>query len=372
MVGLAQGDPDSVRTVSGAPKFVFDALGRRHELVARRSVDLTAWQRRRIAAATVRPSREAWRTAFYWHRRLALETRSRNAERELRALRDDFDLVVQMFGLFHTRGAPYVVFTDNTVAISRRLWPQWVAVEGRALDRLLDWERRVYAEARHVFTQARHAADSMVEDYGVDPARVSVVGTGANFEPLPAVSEEPRAPAILFIGKYWELKGADVLLEAFRRVRRDVPEAKLWMVGRYEGPADEPGLETFGFVFDRERLAQLFASAAVYCLPSRFEASGNSILEAMAFGLPCVASDVGGLPDVVRDGSTGLLVPPGDARALAEALGRILSDPDEARRMGAAGRARIERHNTWDAVAARMEPGLRAAAAGQPPPSSSS
>ncbi|MDX6665926.1 MAG: alpha-maltose-phosphate synthase [Solirubrobacteraceae bacterium] len=364
LVGLAQGDPYSVRTVSGAPKFLLDALGRRYEMVDRRSVELSAWQRRVILARTFRPSRTRWRSSFHWHRELAVEARSRNAAAQLAAIGEPFDLVVQMFGLFHTRTAPYVVFTDNTVAISRRCWPEWVDIEGADLERLLEWETRIYAEARHVFTQAQYAASSIVADYGVAPERVTAVGTGANFEPLPVLVAREREPAVLFVAKYWELKGADVLLAAFRRVREQMPTARLWMVGRYEGPADEPGVEVKGFVYDRDELADLYARASVYCLPSRFESSGNSIVEAMAFGVPCVASDVGGLPDVVDEGHTGFLVPPGEPEPLAAALLRLLSDPELATRLGAEGRRRVETSGTWDAVAGRMAPHLERAAAG--------
>lgn len=358
LVGLAQGDPHSTRTVSGAPKFVLDALERRYGGVQRRSVELSPWQRRLVAARTFHPVRERWASRFYWHGRHALEARSRNAQRALATLDAPYDLALAFFGLFRVREAPHVMFTDNTIAISRRGWPAWVAVEGEELRRLMEWEREMFADCLHIFTQARHAADSIRDDYGIPEERLSVVGTGANFDPLPVVGEREREPAILFVGKYWELKGADVLLEAFRALRRRVPEARLWMVGHYEGPREEPGVEILGYVHDRDRLADLYARASVYCLPSRLESSGNSIIEAMSFGLPCVASDVGGLPDVVQHGQTGLLVPPGEPEALAEALETVLVDMGLAGRFGAAGRERVETYNNWDAVVGRMAPAL--------------
>ena len=74
---------------------------------------------------------------------------------------EPFDLVVQIFGLFRTRSARYVLYIDNTVELSRRHWPEWVAVEGRALERLYDWERRLYREALLVFSQGTPAARSV-------------------------------------------------------------------------------------------------------------------------------------------------------------------------------------------------------------------
>jgi glycosyltransferase involved in cell wall biosynthesis len=91
---------------------------------------------------------------------------------------------------------------------------------------------------------------------------------------------------------------------------------------------------------ERRDVARLLAQSDVFVLSTRSEGAPMSILEAMAAGLPVVASAVGGVPELVEDGSTGLLVPPGDPAALAAALDRLLADPDLSKRLGAAGRSR--------------------------------
>jgi glycosyltransferase involved in cell wall biosynthesis len=94
----------------------------------------------------------------------------------------------------------------------------------------------------------------------------------------------------------------------------------------------------------------------VFVMPSYYETFGISCLEAMAFGLPVVATRAGGLPEVVEDGVTGLLVPPGDTHALAEAIGRLLRDPDLRRRLGEAGRERVLARFTAEHVVKEMIP----------------
>jgi glycosyltransferase involved in cell wall biosynthesis len=363
LVGLAQADPRVPVTGSGSvARFLFDALERREELVARCGVDLTPVQRRMLAAASFHPDRERWRTRFNWGTRAAaLELRSRNSARALRQLDVQFDFAVQTFGLFRTRGASYVVYTDNTIHLSRTHWPGWVHVEGRHLERLYEFERRLFRGALHSFTMGKAPAADLVDFYGVPDESVSAVGGGPAFEGLPERAGGPSSdPVILFVGGDWARKGGDVLLEAFRRVRATRPDAILRIAGTEE-PAPEPGVEVLGRVSGRDRVAELYAGAAVYCLPSRFEPYGLSVLEAMAHELPCVVTRVGDLPEIVLDGETGLVVPGEDSVSLAGALVRLLEDRDHAAWLGRNGRARVERHQNWDAVVERMQPGLQAA-----------
>jgi starch synthase len=122
-----------------------------------------------------------------------------------------------------------------------------------------------------------------------------------------------------------------------------------------------PSVQWFGYVSDRRQLDELYADASVFVLPTQFEAYGHVVVEAMGSGLPCVTTNVGALPELVDDGVTGLLVPPREPAALAEALVGVLSDPARAERMGQAGRRKVVDQLTWRAVAERMAPYLEAA-----------
>jgi glycosyltransferase involved in cell wall biosynthesis len=156
-------------------------------------------------------------------------------------------------------------------------------------------------------------------------------------------------PAIVAVGRLTQEKGHAVLLAAMPLVARAVPGARLVICG--QGSQEEAlrkqaetegmtgSIEFTGFVSDvRPRLA----SADVFAMPSLSEGLGVAALEAMAMAKPVVASDAGGLPESVVQGETGVVVPAGDARALAEALIALLQDQARARRMGEAGRARAE------------------------------
>jgi len=186
-------------------------------------------------------------------------------------------------------------------------------------------------------------------------------------------------PYVFFYGRVTRQKGIGHLLSAFRQVEQGVQ-----LVLR-AGAADTPELgreieegvhrldeERGGVVWirdtvERHGLAQLLTNASVVCVPSVYEPSGMVNMEAMACEVPVVASAVGGIPEIVDDGVTGLLVPfeprsasdsePADpvayARDLAAALNRVLGDAQLQRRLGAAGRRRVVAEFSWAAVGKR-------------------
>ncbi len=143
----------------------------------------------------------------------------------------------------------------------------------------------------------------------------------------------------------------EALLDAVARVQERTPAIRLLLVGDgdlrgdLEAQARSLGLsETVTFAGHRTDVPKALAVFDVFVLPSLWEGMPNVVLEAMAAGLPVVATAVGGTPEVVVDGVTGFLVPPRDPDALAEAITRLLRDPDLRRKMGQAGQKRIEQH----------------------------
>jgi glycosyltransferase involved in cell wall biosynthesis len=173
------------------------------------------------------------------------------------------------------------------------------------------------------------------------------------------ISRVGGVPTVLFIGREFERKGGDVLLQAFAKVRARIPEARLVVIGPRALTIQEPGVTNLGLLRkddprDWGRLIEAYRSADVFCFPTRYEPFGIVILEAMLFGLPCVATRTGAIPEMVRDGETGYLVPPDNVEALTERLLRLLEDRDQAIRLGDAARKRADTDFTWEAVTSKM------------------
>lgn len=363
LVGACAGDPYDPATLSGVPRFLFDALERRYPFAARLDYRLRRGQRTVAAARTFRLPRSRWQERYHLNK-LSQHMRSRNLRRELARISRPFDLVVQVRGWVDPHRWPYVICTDGTWHMASTGWPAWLPAYASERDYWYEVERRMYGGARHVFAVGLEAADSLRTFYGVPPERVTVVGGGVNFETLPEVPGrelEDREPVILFVGRDYLRKGCDVLLSAFRLVRERFGDARLQLVG-LSPPLGEPGVESLGVISDRKRLQEAYSRAAVFCLPSRYEPYGLVLPEAMAYGLPCIGTTVGAIPEIIAAGETGLLVPPDDPHALAAALLAMLEHPRRAASFGAAGRRRVERELNWDRVADRMVPGLERAA----------
>lgn len=183
-------------------------------------------------------------------------------------------------------------------------------------------------------------------------------------KPSPAQSQD--RPVVLFTGRIERNKGTLALLQSCERVASEVSEVKYIVSGARHNSIDDRALEnSLGRNGTREhveitghipwdRLSDFYRRASVFAMPSYYETFGISVLEAMAFGLPVVASNVGGLPELVEDGVTGLLVPPGDVKALADSLTRLLRDPELRARMGRAGRERVLCEFTVDQIVPQM------------------
>ena len=262
------------------------------------------------------------------------------------------------------------------VATTHSLEPQrpWKAEQLGGGYALSCWCEKVGLEgaARVIAVSKGMRADVQQAYPAIDPERIAVVYNGidpAAYKPDPsrrvldALGVDPARPYVAFVGRVTRQKGLPVLLEAAAQLR---PQAQLVLLA---GAADtaELGAEVDRLVaglretrsgviwvdrmLPRPDVAQVLTHAAAFVCPSIYEPLGIVNLEAMACATAVVASAVGGIPEVVEDGQTGLLVPPSDPAALAAALNRLLDDPDLAVRMGTAGRERAIAEFSWRAIA---------------------
>ena len=202
-----------------------------------------------------------------------------------------------------------------------------------------------------------------IEVDGIPANRVETLYNGldlANWFSSDKERKVPVAPVIKTVGNIRRVKGHDIFLRAAALVAQRFPEARFSIGGGVLEPEFYQDLEQLARSLQIEDrvtfegpvsdLHSYLADAAVFVLPSRSEGFSNAIVEAMAAGLPVVATDVGGNAEAVQDGTTGRIVPPENPQALASAICEVLGDPNRAKAMGEAARERVSEKFTTEAM----------------------
>lgn len=247
---------------------------------------------------------------------------------------------VPLVHMSHTLGYP-----KNAAA--QQVWEQ-------EPPRRLQVEYEVLTRSDALVAESPASKQHMVQEYGVDPARVQIIPCGVDttlFRPQNrqqarrALALPEALPLVLFVGRLQPLKGLDTLLRAVHLVRQQHPLLQALIVGGGLDASDPHEAEelaclrvlaehleltphlTFIKAQPQETLAQYYAAADVFVLPSHYESFGMVALEAMACGIPVVASHVGGLASTIVHERTGLLAPVGDWPAFARAIMRVLASP---------------------------------------------
>jgi len=224
-------------------------------------------------------------------------------------------------------------------------------------------ERWLWRLSDRIIVNAHALKDIMISRFMVGPNRIAVVPNGVDPDHFcPDLATEAAEPTVLSLGRFVEDKDPLNLVSAFCIAAGRVPEARFKVMGN--GPLKDDAERLIRACSMESRISLLpgvsdvrphLRRAAIFALASIREASPNVILEAMACGRPVVATRVGGIPELVLDGETGLLVDPGNPEAFAEALVDLLTDESKRRRMGRKARERILEEFTLEKMVRRTE-----------------
>ncbi len=358
------------RIFSGFETSFFEAINKRGASVTRVAVEVP-WFKLFSIVRSFHPVKKKWGTrndVSYHASMMAFKIKSRHAYKIVRRMQEDFEVIYQIGGLWNPVGdgikIPLVIQVDYTSLLSKKRGSEWKRKEGKEETFWIGQEKKLYNDARFVLTTTENARRSIIEDYGISPRKVITVGGGvsppySNLEPDRKPKYDSRR--ILFIGKGYHGKGLDTLLDAFRNVHREIPDARLTIVGPTQASFDQEGIDYLGRIADRNRVRELYFDHAIFVMPSRFEPLGQTFLEAMSCHLPCIGTTADAMPELIDHGRTGFVVEPGDDRALANHLKDLLSNPQKAAEMGERGFEKVSTTFTWPAVSDKIIHWLREA-----------
>jgi glycosyltransferase involved in cell wall biosynthesis len=229
--------------------------------------------------------------------------------------------------------------------------------------------RACYHAAAHLVTWSAWAKQGLIDGYGVPAERITVIPPGVNSAEwdYPARRyDDGSGVKILFVGGNLARKGGLLLLDAFRTLRQQQPDAELHLVTR-DSVLPQPGV----FVYHDMQpnsvpLKRLYRACDIFCLPSYGDCLPMVLSEAGATGLPLVATDVAGMPEIARDGDTGIAIPAGDEAALTAALLRLATDMELRARFGRNARRLTQTHFDAPRNAAKLLTLLKNVADGVP------
>jgi glycosyltransferase involved in cell wall biosynthesis len=262
-----------------------------------------------------------------------------------RLLRYPPDILYTLTGVPNIWGRPFGTIAGVPVIIS-----SWRGLVEKQLESLL------WPLSTRIVCNAHALKGVIVRLHSVDPTRISVVPNAvpADFF-CPGNGDKAAEPTVLYVGRLAPEKDLLTLLQGFRLVRKTIPNARLNIVGngrlrpKLEDFIGRNSLESAVHLLPGRRdIRPLLHQAWVFAMTSIREASPNVMLEAMASELPVVGTRVGGIPELVQDGETGIVVEPASPEALAEALSLLLKDEATRQSMGRKGRQRVLAFHTMD------------------------
>jgi len=295
------------------------------------------------------PGLRNWSARASWAARSALRSRLRQGPVDAIYIHTH---VAALLARDAMRRAPTVVSMDATsrgfdavgAPYGHRRSPRFAEGAKRLI------HRRAFTRAAALVTWSNWAAHSLVRDYGILPQDVSVIPPGVDlkrFNPAPP-AETGRAMRVLFVGADFVRKGGPDLLRAAQHMTGAIELNVVTTSVVNAVPANVPCRIHDQLAPQSEALVALYRSADLFVLPSHGDCSPQAVAEAMACGLPVVATDVGAIQEMVHDGENGYLVPVGDITSLRRSLRTLHEQPELRRAMGRRSRALAEREHDAD------------------------
>ncbi|MBH8562371.1 glycosyltransferase family 4 protein [Nostoc sp. CENA67] len=285
-------------------------------------------------------------------------TRSRNTERKIRQLEYVPDLVFHVFCMFcpfwDKFDIPYVIYLDYTMGLAKKNWSPWAPFKDeKEFTDWLDCEKVAYQQATHIFTLGNIVKKSLIEDYGIQSEKITVVGSSSRSQKLYQGEKSFGSKQILFNGSEFERKGGSLVLAAFRQVKKVLPEAKLVIIGE-KLAIRENGVENPGYISSADEKQNLFLKSDLVVAPAYCEPYGLFLVEAFNYGVPCIVSDNDGMPDIVDDGVNGIVIPEPTADILAVKIINLLSNISMLKAMSLNAQHKVKTQLNWDVIGKKV------------------
>ncbi len=262
---------------------------------------------------------------------------------------------------------PIIYMSDATFQQLQGYYPMFSNLAEYNIRQGIELDKKALQNAAHCLLTSEWNRQSAIKDYGIDPAKISVVTLGANLQTIPAANEVVNSPSgqcrLLFLGVEWERKGGDIALETYKLLQQKGLEPTLHIIGcvpPYDLSADK-NITVIPFLDknkeeDFKKLDRIFKVTDFLLLPTRAECSGVVFSEASAFGVPSITTDTGGVSTTVINGVNGYTLPfAAGADSYAATIEKIMSDKPQWAQLKQTSRQQFDIHMSWDIWGKRFQ-----------------
>lgn len=272
--------------------------------------------------------------------------RSKQTEFKLRQLENPPDLVIHIFNLccpfWDKFDIPYAMYLDYTMSLLSKNWAVGAPFKNQQeLNTWLDCERQAYARASYLFAMSNLVKSSLIKDYGIAPEKITTVGSCANHQAIYTGEKVFGSQQILFNGSEFERKGGDLVLAAFKQVKKILPASKLVIVGK-KVRLQQDGVSVLGSISSPAEMRQLFLNTDLVAAPARCDPFPSFLIEAMNYGVPCVVADQDGMTEIVDHGVNGITLKQPTPEILAEEIINLLSNLSRLTAMSQQARLKVK------------------------------
>jgi glycogen synthase len=295
--------------------------------------------------------------AIFQKNKLAFIAKSKSTEKKIKQLKYTPDLVFHVFGTYspfwNNFDIPYVIYLDYTTALAEKNWPSWAYfMNSCARNAWFDCESIYFHKATHIFTMSNIVKNSLINYYNIPSNKITVVGSSGDFlEPL-STTKTFGSKQILFNGSDFERKGGDLVIAAFKLVKKVIPEAKLVLIGK-KTSLQIDGITNPGHI-SRTEIHDLFANTDLVLAPAYCDPFPTFLMEAMNYGIPCIVSANDGMPEIIDHQENGLVIKHPTPDILANYIVNLLSEPCQLLSLSQAARQKVKEKLNWNNVAKQI------------------
>lgn len=362
ILGFLQNIPLSEKKVSGTRSLLTEHLQSKGIIKKIIDTEVYGWKSKFNLIRNISPDKIRWSYKQAFDVRIK-EMRSNIAKIQVEQVHEKFNICLQIgssFKIHHIaklKNKPKFSYHDNNLMALIKSSPKIQKLSSQ-INNSFQFEKEVYDHLNGIFTMTNFVRESFIQDFKVSEDKVHCIGFGANL-PFYDFVKDYDGNTILFIAKdTFKDKGGEVLLNAFKRVKKARNDAKLKLVGQCLN-LDLDGVEVIGFIDKTnkngmKKMFDLYRGSSLFVMPSYVEAAGNVFLEAMSNKLPCIGADRGATREIIVDNNCGHVIEPGNIKQLSEKIIELLDNKSELKKLGENGYKAIEKVYNWEVVCSKI------------------